>query len=162
MPDYPRHLRHFDYTGFHRYSLTFCTFERQEHFRSASHVDLVTTQILRAAQAHVFDLLAYCFMPDHLHLLAGGAREDSDLKEFVALSKQYSGYHFKQATRKSLWQRYGYERTLRNEEATLDAMLYIIANPVRAGLVSHPEEYPFWGSTVCSREELLEHLAAAG
>lgn len=161
MTNYPTHLPHFDYTGFHRYSLTFCTFERQEHFRSASHVDLVLTQILRAAGEQVFDLLAYCFMPDHLHMLAGGGREDSNLKAFTRRAKRYSGYYFKRATGKSLWQRFGYEHTLRNEESTLDVMRYIINNPVRAGLVNDPADYPFWGSTVCSREELLDHLAAA-
>src|SRR5688572_19420736 len=161
MTEYPRHLL-FHYTGFHRHSLTFCTFERQEHFVSAAHVDLVLQQILRAGTEHAFDLLAYCFMPDHLHILAGGKREDSNLKTFVARAKQYSGYYFKQATKKTLWQRYGYERTLRAEEATLGAMLYIIANPVRAGLVGTPAEYPFWGSTVCSREELIEFLVQAG
>lgn len=119
-------------------------------------------QILRAASEQAFDLLAYCFMRDHLHILAGGAREDSNLKTFVARAKQHSGYDFKQATKKTLWQRYGCERTPRAEEATLDAMLYIIANPVRAGLVSTPAEYSFWGSTVCSREELLEFLVQAG
>ena len=159
MTNYPTYLRHFDHTGFHRYSLTFCTFERQEHFRSASHVDLALPQILRAAREQVFDLPAYCFMPDHLHILAGGGREDSNLKEFTARAKQYSGYYFKQATGKSLWQRYGYEHTLRDEESTLDVMRYIINNPVRACLVSDLAAYPFWGSTVCSREELLEYLA---
>jgi REP element-mobilizing transposase RayT len=73
MPSYPAHLRAFEYTGFHQYSLMFRTFERQEYFRDASNVDLVLRQILRAAREHTFDLLAYCFMPDHLHMLAAGA-----------------------------------------------------------------------------------------
>ena len=162
MTEYPRHLRNFDYVGFHRYSLTFCTFERREHFRSSSNVDIAKAQILRAAGQYAFDLVAYCFMPDHLHLLAAGARGDSDLKAFVACAKQYSGYYFKRATSNCLWQRYGYEHTLRDEESTVVVMLYIVANPVRAGLVSHPAEYPFWGSTVYSREQILEYLAWAG
>jgi len=33
---------------------------------------------------------------------------------------------------------------------------YILANPVRAGLVSHPSEYPYLGSSRYSIKELLE------
>jgi len=158
VPDYPHHLPNFDYVGFHRYSLTFCTYEREEFFRSASNVDLVLQQILRAAEEQLFDLLTYCFMRDHLHVLAAGKRADADLKAFVARAKQYSGFYFKKATRKRLWQRYGYEHTLRDDEATVAVIAYIVNNPVRAGYVMSPADYPFWGSTVYSREEILEFL----
>jgi hypothetical protein len=33
---------------------------------------------------------------------------------------------------------------------------YILLNPVKAGLVSNPLEYPFWGSETLTREELLD------
>jgi REP element-mobilizing transposase RayT len=39
-----------------------------------------------------------------------------------------------------LWQRYGFERVLRDDEATLDVARYILRNPVRAGLVDVPED----------------------
>jgi REP element-mobilizing transposase RayT len=96
-------------------------------------------------------------MPDHLHLLLEGIREDADLKKVVRLAKQYSGFYFKQQTRNSLWQRYGHERVLRDDEATATVIRYIIENPVRAGLVSDIRDYPFWGSEVYTREALIEY-----
>jgi putative transposase len=54
-----------------------------------------------------------------------------------------------------LWQRYGYERTLRKEEDTLTAVRYIIENPLRAGLVERIEDYAFIGSMVCELKDLL-------
>jgi len=60
-----------------------------------------------------------------------------------------------------LWQRYGYERVLRNEEATPAVARDTIANPVRAGLVRSPADYPFWGSFVYTREALLEYIERA-
>jgi hypothetical protein len=36
-----------------------------------------------------------------------------------------------------------------------------VKNPVRAGLVSSPLDYPFWGSLVYSREELLAYISWA-
>ena len=35
---------------------------------------------------------------------------------------------------------------MRDEEATLEIARYILANPVRGGLVAEPREYPFSGS----------------
>lgn len=156
MPHYPRYLSAFDYKGFQRYFLTFCTFERNTYFLDAAHVELASTQILRACSERHFAATAYCYMPDHLHALVEGLREDSDLKQFVKLAKQYSGFYFRQSTRCTLWQRYGFERVLRDDEATNTVARYIIENPLRAALVKDLREYPFWGSCVCSREELME------
>src|SRR6476660_194400 len=112
---YPAHLDNFSYLGKYRYFLTFCTHDRKPYFRSAETVDLVRTQILRAARQHQFVIVAYCFMPDHLHLLADGVSDGSDLRAFIKAAKQYSGYHFKQQHHTKLWQRYGYEHALRDE-----------------------------------------------
>jgi len=65
----PPHLNHFDYAGFHRYSLTFCTDQRRPTFTERRAVDLVLSQIVRASTECAFDVPAYCFMPDHTHLL---------------------------------------------------------------------------------------------
>jgi len=41
-------------------------------------------------------------------------------------------------------------------------MRYIIENPVRARLVARPSDYPFWGSSTHSRDEVLEFVSSAG
>jgi len=45
-------------------------------------------QISQAAAAHQFEILAYCFMADHLHLLVEARSSDSDLISFANLVKQ--------------------------------------------------------------------------
>jgi REP-associated tyrosine transposase len=162
MPHYPQHLPAFDYRGFYRYFLTFCTFERNSYFVNSENVGLVLNQILRAGAQYQFAVIAYCFMPDHVHLFVEGTREDADLKTFIARAKQYSGFYFRRQTRNSLWQRYGFERMVREDDDTPSAIRYVIGNPVRAGLVQTPMDYPFWGSGVYSREALLEYAARAG
>ena len=157
----PGHLASFDYIGFHRYSLTFCTHRRQKLFTNAEIVRLVLTQISRASAKHLFGVIAYCFMPDHLHLLVAGQAPDSACKPFIALVKQYSGYHYSEASGSRLWQRYGFEHTLRDEELTLIVAKYILENPIRAGLVDRVHDYPFVGSLVYSLDELLLAIAAA-
>ena len=95
-------------------------------------------------------------MPDHVHLLVQAQADDSDARRFVKAVKQYSGFHFKQRFGQQLWQRYGFERTLRDDEATLSVARYIIENPVRARLVRNPEDYPFSGSPVHSVAQIME------
>ena len=95
-------------------------------------------------------------MPDHLHLLVEGQSAESDGRRFIARAKQFSGSHYKKTFGDRLWQRFGFERTLRTDEAALSVARYILENPVRAGLVSRVEDYPFVGSNTYTVAEILE------
>ena len=161
MPSYPEHLSSFDYMGVHRYFLTFCTFDRRHHFVNADNVDLIRTHFAQRSAEEHFEIPAYCFMPDHIHLLAEGVQDDSDLKRFIKSAKQHSGFHFSQQTHERLWQRYGFERVLRGEEGTWNVARYIVTNPIRAKPVTRLEDYAFWGSLTHSREELLQYIQRA-
>jgi putative transposase len=152
----PGHLRAFDYVGLHRYFLTFCCHSQQTRFRDRAAVDLVLSQIRRAARDEQFAILAYCFMPDHLHLLMEALADQSHGLKFIARAKQFSGFSYRKERHQALWQRYGYEHVLRDDEKTRVVARYILENPVRAGLVKSPEEYPFSGSDTHSVQEVLE------
>jgi len=125
-------------------------------FVDAKPVELVLEQFLRAASEQKYVLTAYCFMPDHVHWIVSGLNDDSNLKTFIARGKQYSGFHCKRAYEFGLWQRYGFEHFIRDEMELALTIRYVIANPVRAGLVAHPSEYPYLGSSRYSVDELLE------
>jgi putative transposase len=160
-PRHPQHLRGFAYLGFYRYSLRFCTDDRRQVFTSQSPVDLVRLQILRSASEEQFGVVTYCFMPDHLHLLVEGQAEDSDCKRFIARFKQYSGFYYRRQFGTRLWQRYSFERVVRDSEQTFVVARYILENPVRAGLVAAIEEYPFVGSFVYTLPELIASVYAS-
>ena len=55
-----------------------------------------------------------------------------------------------------LWQAGYYDRVLRGSDDVKAFVLYIMANPVRAGLVASPAEYPHCGSDVWTMDELLD------
>jgi hypothetical protein len=78
----------------------------------------------------------------------------------VKLAKQRSGYLYPQKHGQALWQPSYYDHVLRDDEASLPVMWHIVSNPVRAGLVSNCEDYPFLGSTTHSVAEILEACAA--
>ena len=153
---YPPRWSSCSYTGQFRYSLTFVTDGRRPLFTEASIVDLVLTQILRAGSERQFELLAYCFMPDHVHLAAAGETNGSDGKAFIKAAKQYSGYYYARGRNGRLWERYSYDRVIRDDMELALTIGYLVENPVRAGLVSHPRDYPFLGSQRYTVAELLE------
>jgi putative transposase len=156
--DYPHHLPGFDYLGCYRYFLTFCCEERHPAFLESPVVSLVWSQFMRAADAEGFSIIACCFMPDHVHLLPEGIDDNSDLKAFVSRAKQLSGYEYKKAYQKRLWQRYSYEHVLRDQESTRSVVAYILENPVRAKLAESVYEYPHVFSTLYGRKELIEFV----
>jgi putative transposase len=156
----PGHLKGFSYVGLHRYSLTFRTDGRRRVFTDGAAVDLVVQQLLRAASEQKFSVIAYCFMPDHLHLLIEGTSDNSDGRRFIKAFKQYSGYYYSQARNETLWQRYGFEHVLRDDELTVEVVRYILGNPVRAGLARTVEEYPYVGSLVCQLKDLINSTSS--
>ena len=92
-----------------------------------------------SASRYAFEIAAYCFMPDHLHLLVVGGHQ-APLVRFVQ--------HFKQATghrHHGLWQRSYYDHILRREETIAEVARYIWANPVRAGMVENVLAHPYSG-----------------
>ena len=82
----------------------------------------------------------------------------SDCLKFIKRAKQFSGFYYAKQFRERLWQRYGYERTLRREDETLVVAKYVVANPVRAGLVENAEDYAFSGSQTHSLTEILSAI----
>jgi putative transposase len=154
----PRRADGFSYVGMARYFLTCCTAQRASLFTDSEVVTQTLTQIRHVLAAPDFVIPAYCFMPDHLHLLIEATSEGAVLPEAVRVMKQRSAFRFKRRTGRSLWQTGYYDRVLRDDEATLSVARYIVANPVRAGLVESPRDYPYLGSDVYSMEALLDGL----
>jgi len=156
---HPTRLRSFEYVGYWRYLATTCAYKRRPLFREASIVTSSLDQILQASVREKCEVLAYCFMPDHVHLLIAGEDGEADFERFMKLAKQRAGWRHSQDTGHRLWQPGYHERVLRADEATPDVIRYMVANPVQAGLVTKPEDYPYWGSATHSRGEILEFIA---
>ena len=97
-------------------------------------------------------------MPDHLHLLVEGLNGDADLKNFVRVFKQQSAFMWRRTHEASLWQRGYFDRVLREEDDTIAVARYVLGNPIRAGMVSSPQQYPFLGSLAMDLEDLLDSV----
>ena len=139
-------LKNFNYKGRYRYLITICTYKRKSIFKSDSLVKWLIKILREKSNSYGFKVWAYCFMPDHLHLLIEGRNSDSDMRKFISSYKQYTGFYYKKNSDFSLWQINFYEHVLRNEENTISVAYYIFNNPVRKGLVDDYKQYKYIGS----------------
>ena len=132
-------LPDFSYQGCHAYHLVLNTRHRFPRFRDKRLAASCLDSLAASASRYGFEILAYCFMPTHLHMLVMGA-EDASLVRFVQHFKQATGHHYP-----GLWQRSYYDHILRTEEESENIACYIWGNPVRAGLVETIMDFPFSG-----------------
>jgi putative transposase len=151
----PRRLEGVSYVGFQRYSLTICTAFRGRILVSSPIVDPILSQLRQCASSFEFAIVAYCFMPDLVHLLVIAQSQQTDFVEFARRFKQITAFHYKRTHKTALWQPGYHERILRDDEATEVVVRYILENPIRAGLAKRLGEYPFAGSDVYDLSALL-------
>lgn len=132
------------YSGWLAFSVTINTVDRHRAIINKANVQLCLHSLSDAARTHGMTILAYCFMPDHLHLLLEGSHQ-SNLIDFMKRFKQLSGFGYKTETGRQLWQKGYHDHIVRQEEALADIARYIFENPCRAGILTDPALYPHSG-----------------
>jgi REP element-mobilizing transposase RayT len=117
---------------------------------------MLLSELLQTSTAHEVAVFAYCLMPDHIHLVTEGRSQEADCLVFTKIFKQRTAFRWKREQGQKLWQESFHDHVLRDSEDTRAVVRYVLENPVRAGLVGSPREFPYLGSLVYGREELLE------
>ena len=92
-------------------------------------------------------LLAWVLMPDHWHGLVQLGASD-DLSTLVARFKAVTARSVSDHSRVNgwLWNRGFHDHALRSDEGLRDTARYLVANPLRAGLVEDLRCYPYWNA----------------
>jgi putative transposase len=157
-------IKHFNAPG-HIHFLTFSCYQQLPFFKSDRAKQWLVEAMAKAREKQKFRLLAYVIMPEHAHLLV---RPLSSPYDIAALLKAIKQPVAKQAKRfleeenpewlKKLtvkngnreifrfWQAGpGYDRNIRDEKELLVKIQYIHNNPVKNGLATTPEDWP-WSS----------------
>jgi REP-associated tyrosine transposase len=148
-------LQRTSYLGLQWYFLTACTQDRVPRLRDAVLVSDHLKFLVERAAADYFAIQAYCFMPDHLHLLVSGTSDESDCMGFMNGFKQKSAFMFKQQRGERLWQHKTFDHILRPNDRWEGVAYYIWMNPVRKGLCLNPGDWPFSGSKTIDWKSLL-------
>ena len=89
--------------------------------------------------------LAFVIMPDHLHWLfsLSGSRS---LSECIKNVKSFSARQIRDevGTKARIWQTGYYDRAIRRDDDLEGVARYIVANPLRAGIVRSVKQYALW------------------
>jgi len=95
---------------------------------------------LKDADRFIVD--AAVVMPDHLHLV--GQLGKGTLAKFMSALKSYSAHRLAAAgVETPVWQKGYHDHGLRGDEDYRARTLYVLQNPLRAGLVRRIEDYPY-------------------
>ncbi len=91
------------------------------------------------------DIWGYCLMPNHVHLIAVPAREESLALAIGEVHRRYTRLvNFREGWRGHLWQG-RFASYVMDERHVLACARYIEMNPVRSNLVTHPADWR-WSS----------------
>ncbi|WP_058557758.1 transposase [Thiohalocapsa sp. ML1] len=92
-----------------------------------------------------YDLIIGVVMPNHMHVLVR-VHQGTPLGTMVKTWKTFTSRRFavdESVGYRPAWQRGYWDRYIRNEAHYADAVRYILFNPVKAGLVTVPAEWPY-------------------
>ncbi|MGH8390107.1 MAG: REP-associated tyrosine transposase [Pseudomonas sp.] len=147
MPDLPasHRLRTGRYAEPNRiYLLTTNTLDRQPIFANFALGRLVVDQFRRAQSHGLANSLAWVVMPDHFHWLI--ELENCSLRRLMRETKSLITREVNHCSKRAgpLWQQGYHDRALRREEDLVRLARYVVANPLRAGLVEKLGDYPLW------------------
>jgi REP element-mobilizing transposase RayT len=126
------------------YLLTANTHKREPVFRDFTLGRMVVHQFQQAQDQGFADSLAWVVMPDHFHWLV--QLQKGSLGELMCQTKSLSARTVNAAAGRtgSLWQQGYHDHSLRQEESLVRVARYVVANPLRAGLVKRLGDYPLW------------------
>ena len=121
------------------YFFTVVTHERQTWLDQPWALTTLGDVMRRVREQRPFENLAMVLMPDHLHWLMQ-LGEGIDLPQCMGGVKSISARQLGTP----LWQKGFHDHAVRKEEDLPALARYVVANPVRAGLVKRVSEYPHW------------------
>jgi putative transposase len=140
------------------YFVTCVNYRREPIFSKSSNVDIFMKTLVTVRDYYLYELQAYVIIPDHFHLLIKpigctiSKLIQSLRRNFTVNFKNYHGIN-KSLT---LAQHRFYDHVIRNDKDWSMHMDYIHYNPVKHGMASKPEDWPYSSYFDCVNEGFYE------
>ena len=149
--------------------LTSVTKDRLPVFRTSAIAAIACRSLVEASKSGKFLIFAYALMPDHLHVITDSSQNSTDVLRFIngiisrrvidhlkenaheesleklRIQKRPDGWQY------SLWQHHPNTRLIWSERMLWQRIQYTHLNPVRLGLVDHPNEWRWSSSRIFSK-----------
>lgn len=154
------------------YYLTSVAHKRLPIFQKDEMKQVVAEAFNEARMSGLILIFAYVIMPDHTHLLTDNARTMADVLRFMngISAKRVMDYlkngGFESSLAKlriqerekkykhSVYEHHPNAFRVTGEDAFMEKVNYIHLNPVKAGLVEHPDEYLYSSARIWHRRPL--------
>lgn len=128
------------------YLVTTTTHDRRKLFENILLGRMVVNSLRHHDGEGNTETLAYVVMPDHVHWLISLTGKRS-LDKVMHSVKSFSARRILGALgdrHSAVWQSGFHDHALRKEEDLIHVARYVVANPLRAGLVARLGDYPLW------------------
>jgi REP element-mobilizing transposase RayT len=127
------------------YLITACTQHREPLFTDLKLARAVIEEFRLAESERKVRSLSFVVMPDHFHWLIR-LGQVSDLSGIVKQVKARSAQSINRAIGRAgrIWQRGFHDRAVRRDQDLRSVARYVVANPLRAGLVEDIGKWPHW------------------
>jgi putative transposase len=141
--------------AFGRWDQALHTIHAGPRWLSEPRIAELVAKSLHYRDARVYTLIAFCVMPNHVHLvctpLPGQNERYRPLSTIMQSLKRYTARESNLALRRggSFWQEENYDHVVRDADELRRIVWYVIHNPVKAGLVAEWEDWPW---TYCASD----------
>ena len=158
---YTRQCHRYNVAG-HAHELTFSCYRNQAFLTAERACKYLMDSIIASREKHQFDLWAYVFMPNHVHLLICPTTSEYSISDILLSIKQPVSHKAVNYLRKNnpdglkclathqthrpyrFWQKGGgYDRNITKVKTAIDSVRYLHDNPVRKGLVTSADEWHY-------------------
>lgn len=121
--------------------VTVCTRQRKVLLANSTIHDALLKAWVRADR---WMIGAYVIMPDHIHFFCSPKDESALIEKWITYWKRE--FRRERGDAAPRFQSDSFHHRLRGEESYAEKWEYVRANPVRAGLVEKPEDWPYQGA----------------
>lgn len=126
------------------YLLTSVIHQRRPLLSALHPARLVISEMRSLHDKGLLHSLAWVLMPDHLHWLVKLHSLPLDMVMRLFRSRTALQLNQQLGCNGQVWQRGYHDHALRRDEDLLACARYIVANPLRAGLVKRVGDWPHW------------------
>ena len=127
-----------------------------------SEVAALTQETLLHFDGERYRLLAWCIMPNHVHMVAemlAGHSMSNIVKSWKSFTARQANERLGRAG--AFWEPDYFDRYMRNEDHLMRTIEYVENNPVKAGLVDKAADWP-WSSASLERGPPGPHHSMSG
>lgn len=103
----------------------------------------IVSEAIKHRDGKAYDLLAYCIMPNHVHLVVDVERSDASLYRILQSLKAYTAVKANGILSRSgqFWQHESYDHVVRSDAELKRIIQYVAYNPVKAGLCKRWQDW---------------------